>query len=91
MVNDQDFRKGQNPNYPYPWLEDPVETSPCPVAGMADLAAMKLSAIAARGSRKDFVDFVCHLPPSINLIIDIRSAIDYYASSSVGLRVLEVA
>jgi len=43
--------------YPYPRLED---TEPTPwgfgVASDADVAAMKLEAIAGRGSRKDFVD-----------------------------------
>ena len=44
--------------YQYPLLgpaEDWLE-GPCLVASLADLAAMKLSAIAQRGSRKDFVD-----------------------------------
>ncbi len=44
--------------YQYPFLR-PVEDwpeGPCPVASADDLAAMKLSAIAQRGSRKDFVD-----------------------------------
>lgn len=44
--------------YQYPLLrpvEDWTEGS-CPVASADDLAAMKLSAIAQRGSRKDFVD-----------------------------------
>ncbi len=44
--------------YDYPLLE-PIEradtTSP-PLAGIADIAAMKLSAIANRGARKDFID-----------------------------------
>jgi len=44
--------------YPYPTLSDPT---PVPSLGVAlasldDIAAMKLAAVAQRGSRKDFVD-----------------------------------
>ena len=44
-------------SYPYPLLE-PAEILPpgIPVASLADLAAMKLSTIIARGRRRDFVD-----------------------------------
>lgn len=44
--------------YRYPLLE-PVIISPdfdCPMASLNDIACMKLSAIAQRGSRKDFID-----------------------------------
>ncbi len=45
--------------YDYPLLELPRITSakyPFRIAGFDDIACMKLSAIASRGSRKDFVD-----------------------------------
>jgi len=44
--------------YDYPLLEaaQVVEPGVAPVASIADIAAMKLAAIASRGSRKDFVD-----------------------------------
>lgn len=44
-------------HYDYPLLRSPVE-SPwgLPLADPLDIAAMKLSALAGRGSRKDFVD-----------------------------------
>ena len=44
--------------YAYPWLQTPEEPAPglLPIAGLHDIAAMKLAAIASRGSRKDFVD-----------------------------------
>jgi hypothetical protein len=47
--------------YEYPLLESPVpaEEGMPPIAAVADIAAMKLSAIASRGSRKDFVDLWC--------------------------------
>ncbi len=44
--------------YNYPLLQ-PVgidQQYSCPVASLDDLACMKLSAIAQRGSRKDFID-----------------------------------
>ncbi|MBK8256760.1 MAG: nucleotidyl transferase AbiEii/AbiGii toxin family protein [Polyangiaceae bacterium] len=43
--------------YPYPLLE-PLQSGPegCPVAGLRDLAVMKMSAIAKRGLRRDFWD-----------------------------------
>ncbi len=44
--------------YDYPLLEPALVVEPgvAPVAGIADIAAMKLAAVASRGSRKDFVD-----------------------------------
>jgi hypothetical protein len=44
--------------YAYPWLQAPEEPAPglLPICGLHDIAAMKLAAIASRGSRKDFVD-----------------------------------
>lgn len=43
-------------NYSYPWLEEPIIRDGIRMAGLKDIAAMKLNAIAGRGSRKDFVD-----------------------------------
>lgn len=44
--------------YPYPMLQAPerVEGLPIPLASVADLACMKLSAIAGRGIARDFWD-----------------------------------
>ena len=42
--------------FPYPLLEPLQSSKNIPVAHIADIAAMKISAIAGRGSRKDFVD-----------------------------------
>jgi hypothetical protein len=44
--------------FPYPMLKAPLlcPVSACKMASLDDLAAMKLSAIVQRGSRKDFVD-----------------------------------
>lgn len=43
-------------DYPYPWLADAVLGDGLRLASCQDIAAMKLSAITNRGTRKDFVD-----------------------------------
>ena len=43
-------------NYSYPWLQNQVLSSEIRLAGLEDIAAMKLAAITGRGSRKDFID-----------------------------------
>ena len=40
----------------YRWLEPPVEEEGVRLAGVKDIAAMKINAITNRGTRKDFVD-----------------------------------
>ena len=43
-------------NYTYPWLEDVIYKDCLRLASNFDVAAMKLSAITGRGSKKDFID-----------------------------------
>ena len=43
-------------NYPYPWLDDAIEEENIRLADLRDIAAMKLSAVANRGRKKDFID-----------------------------------
>ncbi|MHB1278705.1 MAG: nucleotidyl transferase AbiEii/AbiGii toxin family protein [Bacteroidia bacterium] len=43
-------------NYPYPWLEEPMVEDGLRLASDKDIAAMKISAITGRGSKKDFID-----------------------------------
>lgn len=43
-------------NYTYPWLQDEVVVEGIRLAGIKDIAAMKLAAVTGRGSRKDFID-----------------------------------
>lgn len=43
-------------NYPYPWLQPSSDENGISVAGIQDIAAMKLSAAANRGRKKDFID-----------------------------------
>lgn len=44
-------------NYPYRWLSPPKTINKIRLANLEDIAAMKLSAISGRGSKKDFIDF----------------------------------
>lgn len=39
-----------------PWLDRPIEEGGVRLAGIRDIAAMKINAITNRGTRKDFVD-----------------------------------
>lgn len=43
-------------NYHYPWLKDPIISDGLKLASIEDIAAMKLSAITGRGTKKDFID-----------------------------------
>ncbi len=43
-------------NYSFPWLREPLLEDKIRLAAMEDIAAMKLAAIAGRGSKKDFID-----------------------------------
>lgn len=43
-------------NYPYHWLEKPSIVDSIRLASTKDIAAMKLNAIAGRGSKKYFID-----------------------------------
>lgn len=45
-------------NYPYDWIANPVSEEGVVLAGMDDIVAMKLSAAANRGKKKDFIDIV---------------------------------
>lgn len=43
-------------SYPYKWIDNPVIEDGIILAGTKDIAAMKLSAITNRGTKKDFID-----------------------------------
>ena len=53
MVNDI---KVDFVNYPYEWIDSPNNEETIRLAGKKDIGAMKLNAIAGRGSKKDFID-----------------------------------
>jgi hypothetical protein len=43
-------------NYSYDWIDQPVTDGCLRLAGLMDIAAMKLAAITGRGTKKDFID-----------------------------------
>ena len=43
-------------NYRYNWIDEAIEEDGIKMAGLKDIAAMKLSAITGRGTKKDFID-----------------------------------
>lgn len=42
--------------YPYKWIDEPVSEDGITLASVKDIAAMKISAITNRGTKKDFID-----------------------------------
>jgi len=53
-------------NYPYEWLDQPINTDSLVLASTKDIAAMKLAAITSRGTKKDFID-LCFLLTSYSM------------------------
>ena len=49
-------------NYKYPWLDDVVLEQGLRLASVSDIAAMKITAIIGRGTKKDYIDiaFLLH-------------------------------
>ncbi len=43
-------------NYAYPWLDEMIFEEGLRLAGLQDIAAMKLAAVTGRGTKKDFID-----------------------------------
>jgi len=43
-------------NFTYPWMQDAVIESGVRLAGIEDIAAMKVTAAIGRGTKKDFID-----------------------------------
>ena len=43
-------------NYKYPWLDEVVLKQEIRMASFKDIAAMKITAVAGRGTKKDFID-----------------------------------
>ena len=42
--------------YPYPLLESPIGMRDIRIAGISDIACMKIDAISSRGTKRDFID-----------------------------------
>ena len=43
-------------NYKYAWIDKAVEEDTIILAGIKDIAAMKIAAVVGRGTKKDFID-----------------------------------
>jgi hypothetical protein len=72
--------------YPYPPLEPPVSgPSGFLVAGLRDLAAMKLAAIAGRGIRRDFWDLYEILAAELSLGDAARAYVARFGKSEADL------
>lgn len=83
--------------YRYPLLFPLSEFDGLPVADMRDIACMKLSALASRGSRRDFVDLYAvaqqhGIPPLLDLfqqkfaqanynLLHVRKSLTYFADA----------
>jgi hypothetical protein len=73
-------------SYHYPLLEPPDELEPgVPVAGLRDIAAMKIEAIASRGARKDFYDLYFLGKAGIGLPEALAAFAERFASASPEL------
>ena len=53
-------------NYKYGWIDTPIEEDGIRLAGIKDIAAMKVAAIIGRGTKKDFID-LCFLLKQFSL------------------------
>ena len=65
-------------DYPYAWLAPAVEDDGLRLAACRDIAAMKLSAITNRGSKKDFIDLLFLLE-----MFTLREMLDFYKAKFV--------
>ena len=65
--------------YDYPWLDAPIISEGLRLASCRDIAAMKLSAITNRGTRKDFVDLAFLLEH-----FSLPEMLGFYASKFAG-------
>ena len=71
-------------NYAYPWLDNELQIDGIRLAGLKDIAAMKIAAVTGRGSKKDFVDLYFLLREfSFNEIVSFYE--QKYADASIYL------
>lgn len=63
-------------NYTYPWLDDVVYKDGIRLASPRDIAAMKITAIEGRGTKKDFVDIYFLLKK-----YSLKNLLDFYSQN----------
>jgi len=56
--------------YDYPWIDSPVTDIDIRMAGLKDIAAMKVAAVGGRGTKKDFYD--------IYFLLEVFSMLDIF-------------
>jgi len=61
-------------NYKYPWIDDAICEEGILLAGIRDIAAMKVSAIIGRGTKKDFIDIAFLLQK-----FSLKEILDFYS------------
>jgi len=61
-------------NYKYPWIDDAISEDDILLAGIKDIAAMKISAIIGRGTKKDFIDIAFLLQK-----FSLKDILDFYS------------
>jgi hypothetical protein len=61
-------------NYKYPWIDDAICEDGILLAGIKDIAAMKVSAIIGRGTKKDFIDIAFLLQK-----FPLKDILDFYS------------
>lgn len=66
-------------NYSYKWVEPEIESDNIRIAGLKDIAAMKLNAITGRGSKKDFIDLYFLLN-----IFSLKEMLDIYEKKYIN-------
>lgn len=66
-------------NYPYHWLEKEIRQNNIILAAEKDIAAMKLSAITNRGTKKDFIDLFYLLRK-----FTLKQMLDFYTDKYPG-------
>ena len=77
-------------NYKYPWLDDVVLEQGLRLASVSDIAAMKITAIIGRGTKKDFID-IAFLLHHFSLEEILHFYADKYNDSSVFMAMKSLA
>jgi hypothetical protein len=62
-------------NYKYPWIDSAICEDGILLAGIRDIAAMKIAAIIGRGTKKDFIDIAFLLQK-----FSLKEIFDFYSS-----------
>jgi predicted nucleotidyltransferase component of viral defense system len=68
-------------DYKYSWIDDMVTEQGIRLAGLKDIAAMKVTAIVGRGTKKDFID-IAHLLNTFTMKEILQFYLEKYADGS---------